>query len=203
MLTQLDWAFKRDQSVKEGQEYKEIIEQSDSFPQDLKVIRKASTDINADLSLLVLNGQIASDRRNAAEFMPVLEAIKQIGTDISSLFTASVNSLQEVTVMSSHLNNAGFLASLAVDIMDRNLYERANDCRWWALTSLFRRNLAKSEIFDVDTREISEILSYINALYTVYTNLYVYNTQGVIVAVSNPQQLGLVGTEVNKPKKSG
>ncbi|MDO8843585.1 cache domain-containing protein [Methylicorpusculum sp.] len=198
MLTQLDWAFKRDLSVKEGQEYKEIIDQSDSFPQDLKVIRKASSDINADLSLLVLNGQIASARRNAAEFMPVLEAIKQIGTDISSLFTASVNSLQEVTVMSSHLNNAGFLASLAVDIMDRNLYERANDCRWWALTSLFRRNLAKSEMSDVDTREISEILSYINALYTVYTNLYVYNTQGIIVAVSNPQQLSLVGVKVNK-----
>jgi hypothetical protein len=24
-------------------------------------------------------------------------------------------------------------ASLAINIMDRNLYERANDCRWWAL----------------------------------------------------------------------
>ena len=198
MLTRLDSAFNRDVSVKDGQEYTAIIDQSDSFPSELKEIRQASLDINADLGLLVLNGKIASARKNAAEFMPVLEAIKQIGSDIANIFNASVKSLQEVTVMSSHLNNAGFLASLAVDIMDRNLYERANDCRWWALTSAFRRNLAKSDLSDADTSEISEILSYINTLYTVYTNLYLYDTQGEILAVSSPQQLGSVGMRVDE-----
>lgn len=198
MMTRLDSAFVRDESATVNQEYAEIIDQSDSFPQALREIRQASSDINADLSLLVLNGKIASARKNAAEFMPVLEAIKQVGTNIAHVFTASVNCLQEVTVMSSHLNNAGFLASLAVDIMDRNLYERANDCRWWALTSAFRRNLAKSEICDADKRQISDILRYINALYTVYTNLYIYDIHGEILAVSNPEQSAAVGKKVDE-----
>jgi hypothetical protein len=198
MLTRLDSAFKRDTSAIQSLANTEIIDQSASIPQALKDIRKASSDINSDLGLLVLNGKIASARKNAAEFMPVLEEIKQIGTDITNIFTESVKSLQEVTVMSSHLQNAGFLAAQALDLMDRNLYERANDCRWWALTAAFRRHLATADISALAKHQCGDILAYINALYSVYTNLYVYNTQGEIIAVSNPQQLGLVGTLVDE-----
>lgn len=195
MMTPLDQAFSGGGSQRS--DFAGIMEQASTFPPELRNIRQASADINADLGLLVLNGQIASARKNAAEFMPVLEAIKQIGSDIASIFTASVNRLQEVTVLSSHLNNAGFLAALAVDIMDRNLYERANDCRWWALTSAFRSNLAQPDLSPADKRQISEILQYINALYTVYTNLYVYNAQGEILAVSDSKQIQWVGTTVD------
>ncbi|MCQ8102881.1 cache domain-containing protein [Methylomonas sp. SURF-2] len=196
MMTPLDRAFHGKPSANRHGDFAGIMEQASSFPAELRNIRKASADINADLGLLVLNGQIASARKNAAEFMPVLEAIKEIGSDIASIFTASVNRLQEVTVMSSHLNNAGFLAALAVDIMDRNLYERANDCRWWALTSAFRQKLA-AELSAGDKRQISEILQYINALYTVYTNLYVYNAEGEILAVSDSKQSHWVGNTVD------
>lgn len=198
MMTRLDFAFGRESGERGDTDYSEIIGQSASFPQELKEIRQASVDINADLGLLVLNGKIASARQSAAEFMPVLEAIKQIGTDIAGIFAASVNSLQEVTVMSSHLNNAGFLASLAVNIMDRNLYERANDCRWWALTSAFRRNLAKTETTAAEKRQMCEILAYINALYTVYTNLYLYDARGEIVAVSDAAQTALIGSKADE-----
>jgi hypothetical protein len=193
MMTALDKAFSNDESSASANDYADIIDQASTFPKELRDIRKASADINTDLGLLVLNGQIASARKNAAEFMPVLEAIKQIGSDITGIFTASVNCLQEVTVMSSHLNNAGFLASLAVDIMDRNLYERANDCRWWALTSAFRRCLAGTDLSFAASRQITEILQYINALYTVYTNLYLYDRHGRILAVSDSKQQALVG----------
>jgi hypothetical protein len=194
MMTQLDQAFNRSDATVLDSSCKAMIEQASTFPQELRDIRKASTEINDDLGLLVLNGQIASARKNAAEFMPVLEAIRKIGSDIAQIFNASVTSLQELTVMSSHLNNAGFLASLAVDIMDRNLYERANDCRWWALTSAFRRNLAKPLLTAADQAQMNDILQYINALYTVYTNLYVYDSQGKIVAVSDKHQVGLINT---------
>ena len=199
MLTPLATAFKHDDAaVSSRADFSDIMEQASTFPKELRDIRQASADINADLGLLVLNGQITSARKNAAEFMPVLEAIKQIGSDIARIFTESVNSLQEVTVMSSHLDNAGFLASLAVDIMDRNLYERANDCRWWALTSLFRQILVQSEISSNDKKQITDILIYINALYTVYTNLYVYDTSCEILAVSNVNEQGFVGRLVDE-----
>ncbi|MGR9114484.1 MAG: cache domain-containing protein [Gammaproteobacteria bacterium] len=198
MMTPLDKAFGRDESSVSKADYADIMDQASTFPKALKDIRQASADINADLGLLVLNGQIASARKNAAEFMPVLEAIKQIGTDIANIFTASVNSLQEITVMSSHLNNAGFLAALAVDIMDRNLYERANDCRWWALTSVFRSLLAQPVVSSGGKQQIAEVLQYINALYTVYTNLYVYDKKGEILAVSNRQEHDIVGQMVDE-----
>lgn len=198
MMTELDKAFGREEMALSRNSHTEIMDQASSFPLELREIHQASSDINTDLGLLVLNGQIASARKNATEFMPVLEAIKQVGSDITAIFNASVKSLQEVTVMSSHLNNAGFLASLAVDIMDRNLYERANDCRWWALTSAFRRGLAHAELSFTEVRQISEILQYINALYTVYTNLYLYDCQGRILAVSSPQQQMLVGIKLDE-----
>jgi hypothetical protein len=80
--------------------------------------------------------------------------------------------------------------------MDRNLYERANDCRWWALTSAFRRNLAKTDISELDKHHLSAILGYINNLYTVYTNLYLYDLHGEIIAVSNLQETRIVGSKV-------
>ncbi|MGD0961324.1 MAG: hypothetical protein ABSB19_16065, partial [Methylomonas sp.] len=193
MLTPLATAFSHGES---NMDYDETIEQLSTLPKELRDIRQASVDINSDLGLLILNGQIVSARKKAAEFMPVLEAIKQIGFDIAQIFTESVNSL-ETTVLSSYLGNASFLAALAVDIMDRNLYERANDCRWWALTSKFRRNLARTEMSAEELMQISEILQYINALYTVYTNLYVYNHRGEVLAVSNADETAMIGLKLD------
>ena len=77
--------------------------------------------------------------------------------------------------------------------MDRNLYERANDCRWWALNSTFRTILAKEQIADREKAKLTKILAYINSLYTVYSNLFLYDKTGRIVAVSNPEYAGEVG----------
>jgi hypothetical protein len=38
--------------------------------------------------------------------------------------------------------------------MDRNLYERANDCRWWAYTSIIKNLLSKPEITQDDKDRI-------------------------------------------------
>jgi len=172
-------------------------EKSTVFSSELKHIKKDSVEINDDLSLLVLNGKITSARKDAAEFMPVLQSIQTIGEDIANIFLSSVDSL-ETTVVSSLLNNAQFKASLAVDIMDRNLYERANDSRWWALTSDFRAILAQGSMSESDISTLSAILASINELYTVYTNIYIYDTNGKIVAVSNKDERGIVGSIVDE-----
>lgn len=170
---------------------------SSLFSEELKGIHKASKIVNDDLSLVVLNGQITSLRQEAAEFMPVLEAIKQIGENTANIFSDSINDLQS-TVISSYMNEVRFIAALAVDIMDRNLYERANDCRWWALTSAFKGILSKNKITEDDQQRLSNILYYINDLYTVYTNLYIYNNEQKVIAVSNENQSWLVGKSLDK-----
>lgn len=171
------------------------IAKSNVFSRELRDIKVESVDVNADLSLLVLNGKITSARESATEFMPILQEIQRIGEKIADIFSSSVDTLQ-ATVISSRLNDAKFRASLAVDIMDRNLYERANDCRWWALTSNFRSILGQDLISPQESKQLTAILASINDLYTVYTNLYLYDTAGIIIAISNPDEQDNIGSNV-------
>ena len=171
------------------------------FSEALKEIYGSSKIVNDDLSLVVLNGQVTSLRNDAVEFMPVLEAIKIIGEDTASIFSDSIYELQN-TVLSSNRDDAAFMADLAINIMDRNLYERANDCRWWALTSAFQDILSKTKISEEEQQRLSDILAYINNLYTVYTNLYLFDTKERIVAVSDPSQEHLVGQQLQQESGS-
>lgn len=82
--------------------------------------------------------------------------------------------------------------------MDRNLYERANDCRWWAPTSAFRQILSKPEVTPDDAQQISDILKYINGLYTVYTNLFVYDRNENAQIVVTRGKSGKVGIIVDR-----
>ena len=102
----------------------------------------------------------------------------------NQIFHRSIDSLHE-TVLKTMLGVVSFEAALAIDIMDRNLYERANDCRWWALSDSFKRILTSDHITPSDRDALSHILAYINGLYTVYVNIFVYDRFGIIVAVSN------------------
>ena len=150
------------------------------FSPDLLDIRDRSTLINNDLELIVLNGVITAARNDSAEFMPVLEAIKNIGRDIDSVFADSIESLFS-TILSTQLDETRLQAELAVDVLDRNLYERANDCRWWALDS--RIGLALLEQ-PVNTEQIRAILKDIHGLYTVYHDLYVFDEKKQYVTSS-------------------
>ncbi len=195
-MTPLTNAFKHSNDTVQLQTDSCQLLNSQLFSDELKQIFKTSMLINDDLSLVVLNGIIAAARNNAVEFMPVLSEIKSTGESIALIFSNSIDNLQS-TVISARLGDVRFCASLAVDIMDRNLYERANDCRWWALTTAFRQHLQLPTVTPDAQQEISDILRYINDLYTVYTNLYVYDKNGIIIAVSNKEQASVVGDKVD------
>jgi hypothetical protein len=83
--------------------------------------------------------------------------------------------------------------------MDRNLYERANDNRWWALTPAFRATLAKGSPSSQEAAEIGRILAYINGLYTVYSTLFVFDAGGRVVADSRNGASGMVGEKLSGP----
>ena len=155
------------------------------FSATLSNIQRRSRVVTDDLDLVVLNGRIAAARTDADEFIPILEEIRQIGRQMQGIFSRSVRQLM-TTALTTHYNSLSAQAALAIDIMDRNLYERANDCRWWALTETFTRVLAAADIPPQAAQSMSDILAYINDLYTVYQGIYVYDNSGRIIAVSNP-----------------
>ena len=169
------------------------LHRSRCIPDEIRHIGRSAELVTDDLTLIVLNGQIISAKRDAKEFMPVLDEIRTIGQRTKGVFDDSISRLHN-TVIGSLLSEVQFQAFLAVDIMDRNLYERANDVRWWALTNRFRKLLSKPEYSGEDLAILTNTLEYINSLYTVYTNLFVFDIQRRILAVSNGNDAALVNT---------
>ncbi len=167
-----------------------LMSRADSFSTALNEIIVQTQMINKSLKRIVYNGQLIDKEgvkdEELSRLKPILSNIGKIGAGTSSLFKKSVADLFS-TVISTSLLDAGFLASLCIDIMDRNLYERANDCRWWVLNSRFRSILAQDTVGEKDQARLTKILAYIHSLYTVYSNLFLYDKTGRIVAVSNPE----------------
>jgi len=157
------------------------------FSNDLREIPVQADTIQKELERTVWNGNVKQSStkkgQNATFSKALLWEISNTGAKTKEVFESSIGNLHE-TVVSSILGDAMFQASLAIDIMDRNLYERANDCRWWALTTTFREILAKDTVSDVDTAKMEDILAYINGLYTVYTNIIVVDKSARVVAAS-------------------
>lgn len=167
------------------------------FSQALRDIPLRATRIQRELNRAVWNGTLWLTRDahalNGSFAKVLLWEIGSTGVRTRNVFSESTTNLYE-TVVSSVLYDCSAQAALAMDIMDRNLYERANDCRWWALTSAFRESLAAGRAFEPAERErLTGILKTINGLYTVYSNLLVFDAQARVVAVSNPAYADMVG----------
>ncbi|MFW5488589.1 MAG: cache domain-containing protein [Desulfovibrio sp.] len=189
-----------------------MIRSKADFSGRLLKVEEASENVLSDLELVVQNGEIMaakkavqadeSEKIEARALPNILSEVKKIGDQIQHVFQSSTGDLLKL-VTTSRLSDVQFLAQLSIDIMDRNLYERANDCRWWALTSDFRRILAKGAVTPDDRDRMREILGYINGLYTVYTNLFVYDATGRILACSNPAEYGQEESILSGPCVSG
>lgn len=149
---------------------------------------------------VVWNGQVmtAGQRGELLKLKTILDQISETGTRSNELFAQSIRDLYE-TVLASRLRDSEFVSHLLVDLLDRNLYERSDDCRWWALTPELRSALAAEEK-DLETIEgITSILDYINRLYTVYTRIFVYDDSGCIIASTNPMdgRTSVIGTHID------
>lgn len=171
------------------------------FSEDLRNIPLQAGQIQQELNRLIWNGSLhhrddmGSMKSTGDAFSKVLLAeIGNTGLRTTDIFTRSIANLNE-TVMSSILDDCAFFASLAIDIMDRNLYERANDCRWWALTGAFTTELTST---NRSSETIQAVLESINSLYTVYENIVVFDAHGVVVAVSNPRYESHVGRHLDQ-----
>ncbi len=172
-----------------------VMASSALFDSALQAIPAEADKIQRVLNRSVWNGNVRhrADNKslNPAFSKVLLWEISNTGLKTKDVFERSIGNLHE-TVVSAILQNSRFLASLAIDIMDRNLYERANDCRWWALTSAFREHLTAGG-GGGRAEAIAAILAYINGLYTVYENLLVFDRHGRVIAVSNSDYGDLAG----------
>jgi CheW protein len=109
-----------------------LLSHAQTFSPPLYKIMQAAETIQR----VVWNGQVmtAGHGNNLLQLKSVLEQISETGNRSNELFSQSIGNLYE-TVLGSSLRGTEFMSHLLVDLLDRNLYERSNDCRWWALTA--------------------------------------------------------------------
>lgn len=154
------------------------------FCPPLHAIRSAADTIRR----VVWNGQVMTAGKQAdnSRLQAVLEQVGETGARTNEVFTQSIRSLYS-TVLATALSDNSLLTRLLVDLLDRNLYERANDCRWWALTPqlpALLQDLKTGHATESASVEVCELLTAIHALYTVYQQIVVYDLNGKIVAAS-------------------
>lgn len=201
VMTPIDVAFNAeesaalkaiDQVVAEG-----LLSHAKSFCPPLYEIMNAAESIKR----VVWNGQVstAGHGDDSSRLKTILDQISETGVRSNELFSQSINELYE-TVLASKLKDSEFVSKLLVDILDRNLYERSNDCRWWALTPELKTILATENFDTASLNKISRILEYINKLYTVYTRVFVYDKSGTILCSTgeHAEEASVVGQKVDQ-----
>ncbi|GAA4011191.1 chemotaxis protein CheW [Actimicrobium antarcticum] len=160
-----------------------VLSHAHAFCPPLFGIMRAADSASETIRRVVWNGQVMTTGQDAGlgRLKTILEQISETGARSNALFAESIRDLFD-TVLASGLRDTEFVTHLLVDLLDRNLYERANDCRWWALTPELRRLLAVTQRSAGDIDNMTRILATINGLYSVYTCLFVYDRNGMIIA---------------------
>ena len=151
---------------------------------ELMTVHADADAIHRDLRRVVWNGRLMAGQRSGerSRLNAVLRQVQQAGVRTRARVNQAIHDLSRASLARS-CHQAHELARLAADIMDRNLYERANDCRWWALSPVIRRVLAQPAA-TADWAALNAVLKHINGLYTVYSRLVVFDATGQVRAAS-------------------
>lgn len=157
-------------------------------------------DINANTQLLALNARIEAARagKAGAAFSVVAEEMQMLGAktsgvanDLANKTQGSIDHLLDMIGSSVRGTRLSDLALTNVDLIDRNLYERTCDVRWWATDS------SLVDALDTPTPEAiahaSQRMGVILSAYTVYYDLVLCDRDGQIVANGRPDLYQSVG----------
>lgn len=205
VLTPVEWAFEAGEDHGAGEDLRRLgatLDTRQLFDAELQGIPLEARRIQRNLSRTLWNGKLRSHaagnaRGDAGFATTLLNEVQRTGGQLRQVFEQAIDQLQS-HALEAVFDGALFQARLAIDIMDRNLYERANDCRWWALDVRLQRALAVQGTPQAATSaaEAQQVLQHINSLYTVYSLLLVFDPQGRVVAVSDPAQAAHVGHQL-------
>ena len=170
---------------------------------------KSIGDINLQSRVLSINAQIEAARAGEAgrsfsvvgqEMVAFSDRIQQAAKLLERESQSLVLELVEISRILATNVQGTRLADLAytnIDLVDRNLYERTCDCRWWATDAAMvsaLENTADTAAIDFASMRLGVILK----AYTVYSDIVLADLSGKVVANGRPREFSSIGTQHQK-----
>ncbi|HEY0966326.1 MAG TPA: methyl-accepting chemotaxis protein [Opitutaceae bacterium] len=166
---------------------------------------KEIASINLQARVLAINAQIEAARAGEAG-----RAFAVVGSEMAGFATSTESAakkleqeteavVRELADVSQKLatevrgTRLGDLALTNIDLIDRNLYERSCDCRWWATDAAFVNALASSGADSA--RHAGERMAVILKAYTVYFDIVLADLTGTIIANGRSETYPSKGTQ--------
>ena len=164
--------------------------------------------ITSETRTLALNAMIEAARAGAAgrgfavvaqEVKDVSERVTKIAQELSTGLAGSIGELTalgEIMVRQMRGQRMSDLALNMIEIIDRNLYERSCDVRWWATDAAVIEALTENNpaATDFACKRLGVILNS----YTVYLDLWIADAAGRVIGNGRPERFGsVIGTDVS------
>ncbi|SEO08462.1 methyl-accepting chemotaxis protein [Bradyrhizobium sp. OK095] len=171
---------------------------------------KSIQQITNQMKMLALNALIESSRAGAqgAGFAVVAQEVRGVGQQVetiareleSQLTKRTGDLVSSIDRMSQRSRGERMvdLSLNAVELIDRNLYERTCDVRWWATDSAVVDCAASPAPAAVTYA--SQRLGVILGAYTVYLDLWLCDLDGNVIANGRADRFHVVGQNVAHTK---
>ena len=171
---------------------------------------KSIQQITNQMKMLALNALIESSRAGAqgAGFAVVAQEVRGVGQQVetiareleSQLTNRTGNLMSSISRMTDRSRGERMvdLSLNAIELIDRNLYERTCDVRWWATDSAVVDCARASDAASV--AHVTQWLAVIPGAYTVYLDLWLCDLDGNVIANGRADRFGVVGQNVSATK---
>ena len=162
--------------------------------------------VTAQMKILALNAMIEATRagEHGAGFSVVAQEVRSVGGSIEGVATELEADLarriielqHRVETMAAQAQGERLvdLALNAVELIDRNLFERTCDVRWWATDAAVVgcADEPTADAVDYACRRLGVILN----AYTVYLDLWLCDLDGIVIANGRPDKYAVIGQGV-------
>jgi hypothetical protein len=162
-------------------------------------------NLNSETKFIAINAKMEAMRAGGLAgraFGVVAQAIQKVSKQTADVATTLAEETHQTVVELRQINESlattvlgdrfANLALVNIDLIDRNLYERTCDVRWWATDSSVVEACASPT--QSSLKHVTQRLGQILDAYTVYFDIVLCDLEGRVIANGRPQLFSSAGS---------